>query len=57
VGAPADLVVVDAGATWTVGPETLLSRGRNTPLLGLELAGRVLVTVAGGRLAYRDQEL
>jgi dihydroorotase len=57
VGAPADLVVVDVGATWTVGPATLLSRGRNTPLLGRELPGRVLATFADGRLAYRDPDL
>jgi len=55
-GAPADLVAFDAGASWTVTAATLASRGRNTPLLGRELQGRVLVTVAGGRLAYRDPE-
>jgi dihydroorotase len=55
-GAPADLVVFDAGAGWTVGAETLFSRGTNTPLLGRELPGRVLLTVADGRLAYRDSE-
>jgi dihydroorotase len=55
-GAPADLVVFDAGAGWTVTAATLASRGRNTPLLGRELPGRVLLTVAGGRLAYRDAE-
>ncbi len=55
-GAPADLVVVDAGDTWRVTPEALASRGKNTPLLGRELAGRVLLTVAHGRLAYRDAE-
>ena len=55
-GAPADLVVFDAGATWTVRSDTLASRGKNSPLLGRELPGRVLLTVAGGRLAYRDPE-
>ncbi len=55
-GAPADLVVVDAGASWEVTTENLASRGKNTPLLGRELPGRVLVTVAGGRLAWRDPE-
>jgi dihydroorotase len=55
-GAPADLVVVDAGDTWRVTPETLASRGKNTPLLGRELGGRVLLTVAQGRLAYRDPD-
>lgn len=55
-GAPADLVVLDAGATWTVTAEALVSKGKNTPLLGRELPGRVLFAVANGRLAYRDQE-
>ncbi|HSL98014.1 MAG TPA: dihydroorotase [Candidatus Deferrimicrobiaceae bacterium] len=51
-GRPADLVVFDRSARWAVEPEALLSRGKNSPLLGLELPGRVLLTVAGGRLAY-----
>ena len=53
-GAPADLVVVDAGDRWRVTADTLTSRGKNTPLLGRELPGRILLTVAQGRLAYRD---
>jgi dihydroorotase len=55
-GAPADLVVFDRSATWTVGPDALVSRGKNTPLAGRELGGRVLFTVAGGRLAYEAVE-
>jgi dihydroorotase-like cyclic amidohydrolase len=35
-----------------VSPQSLLSKGKNSPLLGRELPGRVLVTVAAGRLAY-----
>ena len=51
-GAQADLVVFDRSATWTVEPEALASRGKNTPLAGRDLPGRVLLTVAGGRFAY-----
>jgi dihydroorotase len=51
-GAPADLVVFDRSASWRVGPGTLASKGKNSPLLGRDLSGRVLLTVAGGRLAY-----
>ncbi|MFL5713451.1 MAG: dihydroorotase [Chloroflexota bacterium] len=51
-GAPADLVVFDRSERWTVTAGTLASRGKNTPLLGIELSGRVLVTVAGGKVAY-----
>jgi dihydroorotase len=55
-GAPADLVVFDRGERWTVTSDALLSRGKNSPLLGMELSGRVLVTMAAGRLAYEAPE-
>jgi dihydroorotase len=53
-GAPANLVIFDRGDTWQVTSETLLSKGKNSPLLGRELPGRVLLTIAAGRLAYED---
>ena len=56
-GAPADLVVFDRSDRWSVEPAALASRGKNSPLLGRELAGRVLLTLAGGRLAYEDPSL
>ncbi len=52
-GVPADLVVFDRSETWLVSADTLLSRGKNSPLLGRELSGPVLFTIAGGRLAYQ----
>jgi dihydroorotase len=51
-GTLADLVVIDRADGWRVEPGALRSRGKNSPLVGRELPGRVLVTVAGGRLAY-----
>ncbi len=53
-GSRAALVVFDRSDRWRVTPESLLSRGKNSPLLGRELPGRVLLTIAGGRLAYQD---
>jgi dihydroorotase len=50
---PADLVVIDRSTGWLVAADTLRSRGKNSPLLGRELPGRVLLTIAAGRLAYR----
>jgi dihydroorotase len=55
-GSKADLVAFDRSAAWTVTPETLLSRGKNSPLIGRELRGRVVFTVADGRLAYEAPE-
>jgi dihydroorotase len=51
-GALADLVVVDRGARWTIDAGALRTRGWGNPLLGRSLPGSILLTVAGGRLAY-----
>ena len=51
-GAVADLVVFDPQRTWRVDESTLESKGKNTPLLGMELPGSVLLTVAAGRVTY-----
>jgi dihydroorotase len=52
VGQPADLVVIDHADRWTVEPGALASKGKNTPLIGMELPGRVLLTMASGHVAY-----
>lgn len=54
-GAPADIVLFDPAARWLVTAEALLSKGKNTPLLGTELSGRVMLTLAGGVHAYRAE--
>jgi len=51
-GVPADLVIFDRGDSWPVTAGALASKGKNSPLLGRSLPGRVLLTIAGGRLAY-----
>lgn len=57
VGGPADLVVFDPAATWTVDPDQFQSMGRNTPWAGCELTGRVRDVILGGRVVVRDGEL
>ena len=57
VGAHADLIVVDRDESWRVDATSLRSAGRNSPLLGRALPGRVLLTVAGGRFAFVDPAL
>ncbi|MHB8758256.1 MAG: dihydropyrimidinase [Bacillota bacterium] len=53
-GADADLVIVDPDAEWTVAPAELHSQGDYTPYEGLKARGRVVVTMARGRVVYRD---
>lgn len=54
-GARADLVVFDRSESWIVSPDSLASKGKNTPLIGRELSGHVLFTLADGRVAHEAQ--
>jgi len=48
-GEPANLVLVDPTARWTVRGADLASLSRNTPYEGMELPGRVVATYLRGR--------
>lgn len=52
-GKPADLVIFDPAATWTVDPTEFYSKSRNTPYGGHMLAGRVERTIVGGRTVFQ----
>ena len=52
VGAPADICVFDAAARWCVEPSALVSQGKNTPFIGLEVPGKVRMTLVGGHVVY-----
>ena len=51
-GSAADVCVFDPAHAWVVQRETLASQGKNTPFQGLELVGRVVRTVVGGRTVH-----
>ena len=53
-GTPADLVVFDRSDRWTVSSSSLATKGSRSPLVGRDLPGRVLLTIADGRLVYED---
>jgi len=52
VGAPANLVVLDLEATWCVADDEFRSRSANSWLLGSTLKGKVVQTVADGKIAF-----
>lgn len=54
-GEPANLVLVDLDAEWTVGESGYESRSENCCFAGRTLRGRVLLTVAAGAVAYRER--
>ncbi|HWC33220.1 MAG TPA: dihydroorotase [Mycobacteriales bacterium] len=53
-GAPANFVLVDPAARWTVDPTMAASRSRNTPFAGRELAARVIATFLRGKATVLD---
>jgi len=56
-GAPANLVVFDPNATWQVEPETLASKSRNTPYVGMTLRGKVQHTMFNGDFTVLNGEV
>jgi dihydroorotase len=52
-GSPGDVTVFDPKRRWTVDPSRFVSKGRNTPYAGVELIGRAVCTVVGGRIVHR----
>jgi len=54
-GAEANLALINPNLEWTVGADGYESRSENSCFAGRELTGRVLMTVAGGSVAYRQR--
>lgn len=51
-GASADVTLFDEAQEWVVDAGAFASKGKNTPLDGERLAGRVVLTIAQGEVAY-----
>jgi dihydroorotase len=57
VGAPADVTIVDPRTEWTIEASAFFSKGRNTPVDGRKVKGRVTVTLVGGRIVFQHGEV
>ena len=55
VGAVADFAICDVNKTWVVDSTKFYSKGKNTPFNGLELTGKVVTTVMGGKVVYQGE--
>ena len=53
-GASADVTIFDPNLEWIVNSDKFTSKGKNTPLDGTTLKGKVLATLVNGNFAYRD---
>ncbi len=57
IGAPANITIFDPGREWIVNSHSFASRGKNTPYDGYQFTGKVVATVANGRMVYMDDSL
>jgi dihydroorotase len=57
IGSPADITIFDPDKEWLVAPSAFASKGRNTPLAGAVLKGKVMATISQGRLVYKDNSI
>ena len=52
VGANADIALVDLNEEWTVDPDKLHGKSKNTPFKGIKLTGKVKKTFLGGKIVF-----
>ena len=52
VGSKANIAIVDLHREWTVEPEKLVSKSKNTVFKGMKLKGKPVATISGGKLVY-----
>ncbi|TEU02199.1 MAG: dihydroorotase [Dehalococcoidia bacterium] len=55
--ATADVTIFDPDAEWAVDPLAFASKGKNTPLAGCVLKGKVMATICGRKVVYKDDAI
>jgi dihydroorotase len=56
-GAPANITILDPDREWIVDSRNFASKGKNTPYDGYKFKGKVVTTIARGKLVYTDDSL
>lgn len=54
-GGPADIAIADPNRKWTVDPQKLHSKSKNTVFKGMTLQGKVTTTLCRGEIVYQDE--
>ena len=57
IGTPADVTIFDPDMNWVVDTGAFASKGKNTPLAGSMLKGKVMATIFQGELVYKDDSI
>ena len=51
-GSPADITIFDPDFEWVVDPAEFVSKGKNTPLAGVKMKGKVIRTLVDGEIVH-----
>lgn len=54
IGSPADITLFDPDEEWIVDSNNFASKGKNTPFNGCQFKGKVMATIASGKIVYQD---
>lgn len=54
IGCDGDLVLIDINRNYTINPDEFASKGKNTPFNGMNVYGKVIKTIKGGKIVYND---
>ena len=56
-GEEANLCLVDTEQEFNIEPDRFRSKSRNTPFAGRRVKGQVRLTIAAGRVAFREENV
>jgi dihydroorotase len=54
VGAAADVTVIDHRREWVVSAQSIRSRSKNTPFMGMTVQGKAVLTMVGGEVRHNE---
>ncbi len=57
IGSPANITIFDPDREWVVDSSKFASKGKNTPFDGCKFKGKVMATVVGGKVVYKDDSI
>ncbi|MFO7773540.1 MAG: dihydroorotase [Dehalococcoidia bacterium] len=56
-GAPANITILDPDREWVVNSRNFASKGKNTPYDGYKFKGKVMATIANGRIVHTERRI
>ena len=55
VGKPADVMLFNPDEEWTVNPDKLHGKSKNTPFKNMTLTSKVKLTICGGKIVFNEK--